>query len=488
MDKKVSIVSNAAISKLVTDDRDARMIISELLSYYVMGYENMFSYKNKTWDGRSTMFDWVTNVFPSGFMEMVKLGLVERGYTVTHMSKPLPMPMGNLYTTLKSFDFTGRYEYQVRNTVELERRGGMISHLATGAGKTNAAAIAIHRISRPTLILTKRQPLMYQFAERLEGFGFEVGLLGDGRDSVNPDLTVAMAQTLNARIERGCPETLEYLKTIEFIIGEEAHEVSDNTYWNVIKNCPNAYYKMALTATPFMRNNNEANMKLLGAFGPVGISVDEKTLIDRGILAKPIIRYASYKTPEKLRFGSNYQKSVDMGIVNADTRNDIIVNEARKAVQARLPVLVLVQRKNHGAVLKALLEASGLRCEYIFGETNSDKRSKALKKLETGKIDVLIGSSIVDVGVDVPAIGLVIMAGGGKAEVAYRQRIGRGLREKRTGPNICFILDFQDEHNQYLSDHYRERMGIVKSTPGFADCIIGNDDEFPYHLFTEPKV
>jgi superfamily II DNA or RNA helicase len=482
--KEVTIASNAAISKLITGDTDARILLSELLSYFVMGYENMYSFKNKTWDGRSSMFDWTTGVFPSGFMDTVKLALVERGYEVTHVQKPMPVPMGNLYSTLKSFDFTGRYEYQVRNTEELTKRGGMISHLATGAGKTNAAAIAIHRINRPTLVLTKRQPLMYQFAERLEGFGFKVGLLGDNRSSIDPNLTVAMAQTINKRLEKGDPEIIEYLKTIEFIIGEEAHEVSDGTYWNVIRNCPNAYYKMALTATPFMRNNNEANMKLLAAFGPVGISVDEKTLIDRGILAKPVIKYARYDKPEKLKFGSNYQKAVDTGIVNADTRNDAIVKEAVRAVQHDLPVLVLVQRKEHGKALQALLEASGLRCEYIFGESKSDARSKALKRLETRKIDVLIGSSIVDVGVDVPAIGLVIMAGGGKAEVAYRQRIGRGLREKKKGPNLCFILDFRDEHNQYLLDHYKERLSIVKSTPGFTDCILTDEEDFPYHLFT----
>ena len=43
---------------------------------------------------------------------------------------------------------------------------------------------------------------------------------------------------------------------------------------------------------------------------------------------------------------------------------------------------------------------------------------------------------ILDVGVDVPSVGCIILAGGGKAEVANRQRIGRGLRAKKLGPNI----------------------------------------------------
>jgi superfamily II DNA or RNA helicase len=75
------------------------------------------------------------------------------------------------------------------------------------------------------------------------------------------------------------------------------------------------------------------------------------------------------------------------------------------------------------------------------------------------------------------------MAGGGKAEVAYRQRIGRGLREKRKGPNICFILDFCDSHNRYLYDHYLERIRVIKETPGFSTNILKDGEDFTWHLY-----
>ncbi|MFX5809068.1 helicase-related protein, partial [Acinetobacter baumannii] len=75
------------------------------------------------------------------------------------------------------------------------------------------------------------------------------------------------------------------------------------------------------------------------------------------------------------------------------------------------------------------------------------ERKSALTELANKDIDVLIGTTILDVGVDVPAVGLIILAGGGKAEVALRQRIGRGLRAKKFGPNVAFIVDFTDQHN-----------------------------------------
>lgn len=493
MSKEIKLVSNAAVTKILHDDFEINKLITKLLSYYVNGYENFESYKKGKWDGKSTMYNWEKRMFPSGFNDMVKLALVERGYNVTHIRKQLPAPMGSMPKSLGGFTYTERYDYQWKNLQVLEKRGSYIAHMATGAGKSFASALAIYRINRPTLILTKRQPLMYQFKQNLEKFGFDCGLVGDNKFDLDKHVTIAMVQTLNARIELGDnpteeqiklkEETLKFLSTVEFIIGEEAHEISHNAYWNVMRFCTNAYYRIGLTATPFMKTNNENNMKLLGAFGPLGISVDEKLLIDRGILAKPIIRFTSYPKPENLRFTSNYEKAVTEGISHAEPRNKVIVDECVKAASKKLSTLILVQRKLHGNMLKMMLKKEGIRVEFIWGESGAEEREEALSKLTSGKIDVLIGSTILDVGVDVPAIGLVILAGGGKDEVAIRQRIGRGLRAKSKGPNVCFIMEFMDEHNKHLNDHSLIRKRMIKSTEGFKDCLISTFAEFPYDLF-----
>ena len=77
---------------------------------------------------------------------------------------------------------------------------------------------------------------------------------------------------------------------------------------------------------------------------------------------------------------------------------------------------------------------------------------------------------------DVPAVGLIVFAGGGKAEVALRQRIGRGLRAKKSGPNAAFVLDFADDYNNHLKMHYMTRRAIVEGTPGFAENIVNDFD------------
>jgi superfamily II DNA or RNA helicase len=491
MSKKVEIVSNNLKSKLLNPNREIKILVTELLSYYVEGYDKTDAFKAGRWDGRSTMFDWATDTFPVGFKNLVNACLHKEGYQVINISKPLPEPLGSVPSVLGGFSYTDRYDYQWDGVKALEERGIMIARLATGAGKTFHAALATVRINRPTLILTKRQPLMYQFWERMKKFGFDPGIVGDNRFLIREKLTVAMAQTLSKRLESDDDigeAVRKYLRKVEFVIGEEVHEISDNSYYNIIKNCPAAHYRLGLTATPFMHSATESKMRLLGAFGSVGIEVSEKTLIDRKINARPIFKFASYTQPKRLKFNSNYQKSVYEGITHCDERNQVIVEYSKKAAAAKIPTLILIQRQEHGRILKALCKDAGLKVEYIFGENDSEERRVALRKLDTKKIDVLIGSKIVDVGVDVPAIGLVIMAGGGKAEIGYRQRIGRGLREKYSGPNVCFILDFLDNHNRFLHDHYLERMRVIKSTPGFSENLLKENEDFPWELFSGKMV
>lgn len=82
--------------------------------------------------------------------------------------------------------------------------------------------------------------------------------------------------------------------------------------------------------------------------------------------------------------------------------------------------------------------------------------------------DVLIGTTNLDAGVDVSAVGHVCLAGGGKAEVALRQRIGGGLREKKNGVNVCFETDFANDFIEHLKPHAMQRQAIIKGTPGLT--------------------
>jgi superfamily II DNA or RNA helicase len=207
-------------------------------------------------------------------------------------------------------------------------------------------------------------------------------------------------------------------------------------------------------------------------------------LIDRGILAEPFFKYVSYTPHPKLRKTSPWQRAYQLGIQECEDRNRQIVEHARKAIEHGLPVMILVQRTAHGKLLKELLDPHG-KTVFIRGENDQNERKHALDRLKDGRVKVLIGTTILDVGVDVPAVGMVILAGGGKAEVALRQRIGRGLRAKKAGPNICFVVDFDDGLNLHLREHARQRRSIVEATSGFNNRILKPGEDFAWHRFSK---
>lgn len=286
-----------------------------------------------------------------------------------------------------------------------------------------------------------------------------------------------------ATMKKQREETVKLLSSFEFVILEEAHEAGGNGYYDVVQACANAHYRLALTATPFMRQDGESNMRLMAVSGSIGIRVTEKHLIDLGILARPIFKITPTKKPPKMYRSTAYARAYNIGIVENDWRNKYAVAECIRMARYGLTSMILVQRKEHGERLLSLLSKVGLPAKFIKGENDTEERKKALAELGSGVIKVLIGTNILDVGVDVPSVGCIILAGGGKAEVATRQRIGRGLRAKKSGPNICFVLDFMDEHNQHLQSHALHRRAIITSTPGFVENILPTGSDWDVSSF-----
>lgn len=495
-------VTTAAIYKPTTEDKTA---VQQILTYHVTGFEQSYSFKSGTWDGTSTFFRWSTSTFPAGFLAFVAARLKQLGYEVKLVRKPLPAPLGPERPKVGTYKDDPRYEYQYETVNRLVKYGGMVAMVVTGGGKTRICELAFSRIKRPTLFLTTRQILMYQMKKNFENdVGLPVGVIGDQEFGVDGDPTklgmfnVAMVQSVAARLkgpDRKDPpavakkkeaekkQMLSILEKMEFIVLEEAHETSGNQYFEICNLCKKASYRLALTGTPFMKDDEEANMRLMAVSGPVGIHVTEEQLISAGILAKPYFKIVQLQEkPKYLRKATPWQQAYRLGIVENEERNKQIVQHALLAKHRGLSVMCLVLHKDHGRMLKTMMEDVGLRTEFIFGESNKKTRQENLDKLKTGEINVLIGSTILDVGVDVPAVGMVILAGAGKTEVALRQRIGRGLRAKKQGPNVCFVVDFDDPWSKHTQTHALMRRNVVLNTPGFAEGMV---DELPWDLFPQ---
>lgn len=553
MTKSIKIVHNAVKAAMVDPDRDARLLVNELLSYKIeSGIKGMGV-------AHGSMFEMAKNQFPTGFVRVVQKKLEQAGYRVMVQGKAAPDPGGPALPVVSDFEPDPRYSYQPETMERLVKLKRMIAQIATGGGKSEIFKLCSERLQLTTLFITTRKSLMYQMAAGYKSVKSKrpIGILGDGKWSPQPNgINFAIVDTLVSRMEETSveieldkiatkqatliekkieevlkkaklpqtaallkkadqatrdkvvylkkrvnqmycldndetlakaeasylrkkalrDETVAFLETVGFLTLEEAHEVSGNGFFALCNAMKNAHYRLALTATPNMKDSEEANMRLTAVTGPIGIKVSEKTLIDLGILAKPIFKFAVSKPAGNVLRGTSFPTAYDRGIVKNESRNMQIVNYVRQAKSFDLTSMILVQRTEHGDILANTLRALGIRVMFIQGENDQKERQRALNLLGAGKIDCLIGTTILDVGVDVPSCGMVILAGGGKAEVAVRQRIGRGLRRKKVGPNVCYVVMFHDNWNNHTNSHSLECKRIILETPGFAENIVGDFD------------
>lgn len=518
----IQIARNATVAKIVNPDRPVISLVNNLLSYNTD--------QGAGWSGKSSFYDVLSSTFPAGFTYVIQEELQKAGHTVQLVQHPLPSPLGPVSPIVDEFgNDNPDYDYQLQALRQVEKHGAGIIRVATGGGKSKIAKLIAARFARMTLFLTTRGILMYQMKDQIDALKMETGVVGDGQMSFVKGVNLGMVQTLVAALEepdlgrefRALVKSLHLSKTkdtnvprdelmkqaqeifdrktkrrnviirflsmVEVVIGEEAHEAGGNSYYEILRHCKNARIRVALTATPFMRSSAEDNMRLMAAFGPVLIDISEDMLIKRGILAKPYFKFRNSEQPKALHRTSPFERAYKLGYIDNENMMRLMIADAIQAKHHGLPTLTLVLRKAHGEAIQRAYEANGLRVVFLKGENDQNERRKYLSMLIKGEIDVIIGTTILDVGVDVPAIGLVQLAGGGKAEVALRQRIGRGLRSKKLGPNIAFIVDYSCNANATLWDHARQREAIVRATPGFAEGILSDDEEFPWFRFAQAQ-
>lgn len=523
----IKLAHNAVHAKLIDPPQEVASLVSELLSYLVAGADKSFAFNTGSWDGRSSFYEFKTHSFPAGFVFLVHAELTRRGHSVQLIRKPHFTPSGPESPIVDDFgNDDPRYDYQMRALRQVEKHGRGIIQVATGGGKSKIAKLIISRYKRMTLFLTTRGVLLYQMKDQLDEIGLNTGIIGDGEFKVVRGANMGMVQTLVAALEepdleaehravvksihrsKNKDSTLPYeevrklaqarfdekvkkrnrvlkvLELVEVVIGEEAHEAGGNSYFEILKHCKNATIRVALTATPFMRDSAEDNMRLMAAFGPVLIKISEELLIDRGILAKPIFKFVNSKPHKTLHRTTPWERAYEFGYKQNPFMLEDALGDALSAKGVDLPVMTLIRLKEHGALVEKAYNDAGVRAIFLKGENDNSERKRVLQMLGSGDLDCVIGTTILDVGVDVPAVGLVQLLGGGKAEVSMRQRVGRGLRAKKGIPNFAFIADYSCNMNIKLHEHARQRRTIVEQTPGFVEGILPEGRDFDWSIFT----
>lgn len=233
------------------------------------------------------------------------------------------------------------------------------------------------------------------------------------------------------------------LKDIDAVFIDEFHHAAADTYREVnLKHLKNCYYRIGVTATNF--RNDGADMALESVLSNVLYTYTIKQAIKEGYLVKPEFEIVDTEVWDD----GNYQETYKSAIVENEARNNLIADIAKEEFENNKHIIILVQQIEHGEKLQKMLEGS----EFIHGNVKDLDREKLMENFRKGKYRILIGTSVIGEGVDLPIADTLIMAGGGKAKSQVLQNVGRVLRTFK-GKLSALIIDFTDEGSRWLTEH-----------------------------------
>jgi len=111
-------------------------------------------------------------------------------------------------------------------------------------------------------------------------------------------------------------------------------------------------------------------------------------------------------------------------------------------------------------VAPALAEGplAGLRLQILHGRLPADEKDKAMRAFADGSVDVLVATTVVEVGVDVPNATVMVIMDADRFGVSQlhqlRGRVGRGSE-----PGLCLLVTEAPGDSKA-----RERIGAVAAT------------------------
>lgn len=421
------------------------------------------------WDGKISLFkknlkNIPYNSFPSGMIPQAETFLKRINQSVT-TTRLIPMTPPDLTRSLngrqailKGIPVTVEvrdYQYDVIAELLACPQGRAMAESPTGSGKSIMLAELCYIFNTLTVLVTvPTLSLLHQTSEDLANLlGETVGKIGDQIYSVGR-VTVATIDSLRTGLKKLTVK--DYLKTVQVWLIDESHLSAADSYKSVSEQLVNTEYRFGLSAT--VRREDGHELVFHGIIGPLVKKLTPMELIEAGWLARPRIEMHvveheyTHEGTKKPSYSDVYQAC----IVQNMARNNYILEQCYRAQNEKQdPVLILIQDLEHGDILQDMIAQLG-PCAYLKGEDDQKDRKKVVARFQKGEIPFLVASTIFDIGIDIPEIRTIIMAGAGKSPARAIQRVGRGLR-KTGNKTECLIIDFEDRLGYHLLDHSTQR-------------------------------
>jgi superfamily II DNA or RNA helicase len=468
--------------RIDTDNFELIATLRKILSYRLQGFEYTPAYKNFHWDGITYLLD-KHNKFLLGLLSKVEnyLKNSDINYSIIDCRQKLQQNQELvIYDRLQELGMQPR-DYQERILEAALNNEKGIVRACTGSGKSLAAALIASKFNRPTVIYVIGLNLLKQFYELFRSiFGEDkVGYVGNGVCNVNT-FTIASIWTVGRALDLDTKkmfvdeedlekeefkkndkfQILKMLKLAKIHIFDESHVCTTQTISSIFKAIePERIY--GLSGTPFRSDGSD--LLINGILGEQIIDISASELIEKGILAKPYIKF--FTVPKYPVSSKNYHTIYKEYIVENPIRNKIIVEQTQKLLEKGYAPLVLFRTISHGKILADFFTEAGVKFEMLYGNDSLDKRIEVINMFKNGEIEMILSSNIFSIGLDVPKLSALVNASGSKSYILTLQRVGRVIRGY-PGKKYAAIVDLFDQV-KYLKNHSKIRYEIYRSEKGF---------------------
>jgi ATP-dependent RNA helicase DeaD len=124
-------------------------------------------------------------------------------------------------------------------------------------------------------------------------------------------------------------------------------------------------------------------------------------------------------------------------------------------------VIIFARTKTATVELAERLEARGYRSSALNGDMNQQTRERAIARLKSGSLDILVATDVAARGLDVERISLVVNYDIPTDTESYVHRIGRTGRAGRTGKAILFAAPRERRLLQAIERATRQPITIM---------------------------
>jgi superfamily II DNA or RNA helicase len=331
----------------------------------------------------------------------------------------------------------------------LDKHGNTLIVAPTGAGKTIMLSALVgkrHEKGRRVLVIQHRDELVSQNKAKFEKVNpyITTSIVNGTVKHWDGEAVFSMVQTMSR------DRNLRDRPMFDMVVVDEGHHAAAPTYMKVI----NAVLEdndsaeiVGFTATP----NRGDGKGLRSVFNNCAHQIELATLIREGFLVRPKSFVIDLGVGEQLdnvtKRGKEYDMEEVAAIMDRQVINDRIVSEWKAKASGRKTV-VFCSTVSHAEHVCDSFVNSGIKANFVTGETDKDERAQMLHDLEFGDLQVIVNVAVLTEGFDAPPVSCVILTRPCSQKGTMVQMIGRGLRilDPELYPNIvktdCIVMDF----------------------------------------------